>query len=204
MFLYVFLGTVPTFNVVMNYVSWFCFLYLVAAYIRLYPHDKGKWSLYLAALILVACCSVIMCLALGKTYNKEMAYRFVSDSNTFIAFAIAICNFMLFKNLKIRHSNFINAIGGSTFGVLCIHANSNAMREWLWQTVFDVKGHFSLPTIQLILYSIGCVILTFVCCTVLDLLRKKYIEQPVMNRIVLNRHFRQLDAFFEFIVNTKF
>lgn len=129
LFLYVFLGTVPTFGVVMNYVSWFCVLYFVAAYIRFYPCDKREWRLYLAVLVLVAYSSIIICLTIGNLYDKQMAYRFVSDSNTFIAFAVSVCSFMVFKNLRLKHSSFINAIGGSTFGVLCIHANSNAMRK---------------------------------------------------------------------------
>lgn len=59
---------------------------------------------------------------------------FVSDSNTVLALAISICSFMCFKNLKIGYSKLINTIGGSTFGVLLIHANSDVMREWLWKS----------------------------------------------------------------------
>lgn len=65
-FLYIFLGTVPKFSVVMNYVSWFSFLYIVAAYVRLYHIKDRKWGLLTAFFILTASLSVIVCLFLGK------------------------------------------------------------------------------------------------------------------------------------------
>ena len=87
-FLYVFLGTVPKFSVAMNYVSWFSFLYIVAAYVRLHSVKKRKWGLWTIFFILTAIASVITCLFLGDKLDKQLAYRFVSDSNTFLAFAI--------------------------------------------------------------------------------------------------------------------
>ena len=134
-FLYVFLGTVPKFSVAMNYVSWFSFLYIVAAYVRLHSVKKRKWGLWTVFFILTAILSIVTCLFLGDKLDKQLAYRFVSDSNTFLAFAIGFCSFMFFKDLKIKQSRAINIIGGSTFGVLCIHANSDTMRKWLWGTI---------------------------------------------------------------------
>lgn len=61
---------------------------------------------------------------------------------------------MFFKDLKIKQSRTINIIGGSTFGVLCIHANSDTMRKWLWGTVLNVKGAYSLHFENLVLFSI--------------------------------------------------
>ena len=37
LFIYTIIGTLPKFGVAMNYVSWFCVLYFIASYIRLYP-----------------------------------------------------------------------------------------------------------------------------------------------------------------------
>lgn len=59
------------------------------------------------------------------------ALSFVSDSNRILAVAVAISTFLWLKNLNISYNKIINAIGGSTFGVLLIHANSDAMRQWL-------------------------------------------------------------------------
>lgn len=43
-FLYIFLGTMPKFSVTMNYVSWFCYIYLVSSYIRFYEIKKRNWG----------------------------------------------------------------------------------------------------------------------------------------------------------------
>lgn len=39
-FIYTLHGTLPMMSVSMNYVSWFCVVYFIASYIRLYPSKK--------------------------------------------------------------------------------------------------------------------------------------------------------------------
>ena len=173
----------PKFSVVMNYVSWFSFLYIVAAYVRYYPIKNRRWGLWIIFYILTAILSIVTCLFLGDKLDKQIAYRFVSDSNTFLAFAIGFCSFMFFKDLKIKQSREINTIGGSTFGVLCIHANSNTMRKWLWGTVLNVKGAYSLPLEKLILFSIISVLGVFVICSIIEIMRQKLVEKKILNRI---------------------
>ena len=182
-FLYVFLGTVPKLSVVMNYVSWFSFLYIVAAYVRLHSVKSRKWGLWTVFFILTAILSIVACLYLGDLLDKQNAYRFVSDSNTFLAFAIGFCSFMLFKDLKIKQSRAINIIGGSTFGVLCIHANSDTMRKWLWGTVLNVKGAYSLPFGNLVLFSILSVLGVFAICSIIEVIRQKLAEKKILNWI---------------------
>ena len=192
-FLYVFLGTMPKFSVVMNYVSWFSFLYIVAAYVRLHPIRKRKWGLWTLFSVLIATASVITCLFLGDKLDKQLAYRFVSDSNTFLAFAIGFCSFMYFKDLKVKQSRLINTIGGSTFGVLCIHANSNTMRNWLWGTVLNVNSTYILPIFQLTLYSLLSVLMVFIICTSIDLIRKVYIEPKILSFIYNMKFYNKID-----------
>lgn len=182
-FLYIFLGTVPKFSVVMNYVSWFSFLYVAAAYVRYYPIKNRRWGLWTIFFILTAILSITTCLFLGSKLDKQLAYRFVSDSNTFLAFAIGFCSFMFFKDLKIKQSRVINTIGGSTFGVLCIHANSETMRNWLWGTVLNVKGAYSLPLEKLILFSIISVLGVFAICSIIEIIRQKLVEKKILNLI---------------------
>ena len=196
-FLYVFLGTVPKFSVVMNYVSWFSFLYIVAAYIRMNPIKNRKWGLLTVFFILTASVSVIACLYLGDKLDKRLAYEFVSDSNTFLAFAIGFCSFMFFKDLQIKQSRVINNIGGSTFGILCIHANSRTMMKWLWETVLNVKGAYSLPTKKLIMFSVLSVIIVFTVGLIIETARQKCIEKPYMKIIEKNRTYKKVLSILE-------
>lgn len=198
-FLYILLGTVPKFNVVMNYVSWFSFLYFVAAYVRFHPIKKRKWGLWTGFFIIMASLSVIACLFLGDRLNKQLAYKFVSDSNTFLAFAVGFCSFMLFKDLKIKQSRLINTIGGSTFGVLCIHANSNTMRKWLWGTILNVKGAYSLPFGNLVLFSFISIIVVFAICSLIEIVRQKILEKRILDWIENTSLFTKLNERFELI-----
>lgn len=102
---------------------------------------------------------------------------FVSDSNKIMAVSVAVTSFLWFMNMKIKYNKLINMIGASTFGVLLIHANSDAMRQWLWKDTVDCVGHYYLPTFQMICYFIGCVLLIFIICTIIDIIRIKTIEK---------------------------
>ena len=105
-------------------------------------------------------------------------YHFVDDSNKIFAVLVAISSFIWIKNVNIKQSKIINVIGGSTFGVLLIHANSNAMRKWLWCDVVDCIGHATLPMGKLLLFSLVVVISVFVVCNLVDQLRIIILEKP--------------------------
>lgn len=185
-FTYIFMGTLPKFSVTMNYVSWFICLYSIASYIRLYPKeifDKTKlWGLITALVAVLCVVSVLCCVWIGTKIDKHMAYYFVSDSNTFLAVCFGVSSFLLFKNLKIKQSRVINTTAASTFGVLQIHANSDAMRRWLWQTVLNVKDAFILNTPALVLHAVLSVLGIFIACVVLDQIRIRTIESIVIDK----------------------
>lgn len=179
--IYTLLGSIPSFEVKFNYVTWFGLLFLIASYIRIYPHPlfekKTLWGWMTFFSVVLACGSIIgLRLLFGE--RTGTGYIFVSDSNKFYAVAIAVCSFLWFKNLNIKYSKVINSIGASTFGVLLIHANSNAMRSWLWKDTVDSVGHYySLDTGELVLYSIGVVLAIFIVCNLIDQLRIATIEK---------------------------
>lgn len=179
-FIYIFFGTVPFFSVTMNYVSWFIVLYFIASYIRLYPcklfENTRIWGWATAASVTLSAISVVACAWLGTKLNRNMAFTFVTDSNTFLAVATGVSSFLFFKNLKIRNNKIINAVAASTFGVLLIHANSDAMRQWLWQDVLDCVGNYAKAWMPL--HAIASVLVIYVICTGIDYLRVRFIEKP--------------------------
>lgn len=86
---------------------------------------------------------------------------------------------MFFNNLKIKNSKTINTIASTTFGVLLIHANSDTMRQRLWKdTLNNVGAYYTNYTY---LHAILSVTLVFVTCSLIDLLRIRYIETPFFN-----------------------
>lgn len=174
---YVGLGSFPTFELTFNYVTWFGIIYLIASYIKLYPQPifekKSFWGWMTLASLLLAMISIV---GLQVLFGKAATF-FVSDSNKFFAVAVAVTSFLWFKNINIPQSKMINAIGGSTFGVLLIHANSDAMRTWLWKDAVDVVGHYALPLGQLAIFSVGVVLIVFMVCNLIDQLRIATLEK---------------------------
>lgn len=177
-FIYIFFGTVKIMSVDMNYVSWFMMIYLIAAYIRKYPKnifENGRfWKWAIITTVLVSVLSVVVCAWIGSILNRNMAYFFVTDSNTFLAVVTALSAFMYFKNLKMKNSKFINTVAASAFGVLLIHANSNTMRRWLWQDVLHNVEVYD--TAYLVPHAILSVVTIYVVCTCIDYLRIRFIE----------------------------
>lgn len=193
--MYTILGSVPKFDVAMNYVTWFGVIYLIASYIRLYPNrlteNKRLFGWLTLVSIILACIT-----AIGMQFFRHGgAQFFVADSNKFFAVAVAVFSFLFFKNMNIPHNKLINILGGASFGVLLIHANSNAMRQWLWKDTIDCVGHYSLPLWQLICYSVGCILAIYAICATIDFLRLKCIEEPFFRWYEKKPRFVRLQEF---------
>ena len=167
-------------HVVQNYVGWFMVVYLVASYFKLYPPrwslSKKYTGLVLIALIFLSFVGVLMggelFLYSGK---RSLFYFFVADANKPLAIATATAAFLFFNNLKIGYNKIINTIAASAFGVLLIHANSDAMRQWLWHDVLDNVGHYSG---NICLHAVFSVVVIYVVCTLVDFARIQLLEKP--------------------------
>lgn len=182
--IYTILGSVSTFSLTFNYVTWFGIIFFIASYIRLYPqpifNKKNLWGWMTLLYVVLAMASILgQRLLLGG--KMGLGYFFVSDSNKIFAVAVAVCSFLWFKNMNIKYCKVINAFGAATFGVLLIHAGSNAMRTWLWKDIFDVVGHYGLPNGQLVLFSVGVVLAIFIICNIIDQLRIVTLEKWFFN-----------------------
>ena len=57
------------------------------------------------------------------------------------------------------------------------------MRKWLWGTVLNVKGAYSLPFGNLILFSLLSVLGVFIICSIIEVMRQKLAEKKILNRI---------------------
>lgn len=183
-FTYIVMGTLPGFGITMNYVGWFMVLYLIAAYIRLYPriyfNKTSLWGGLTVISIIVSACSVIACTWIGIQIDRKMAFYFLSDSNKILAVMTAVCAFLFFKNLKLKYSKGINTIAASTFGVLLIHANSDTMRQWLWKDTLNNAGMYGSP--WLVVHAIGSVLGVYIVCTLIDYLRIRFVEKLFLRR----------------------
>lgn len=170
-------------KVEMNYIVWFSILYFIASYIRLYqPMQNVRWGLIFFGGGIVSIATIVIPLCLGEMLGKTLPYyHFLSDSNKLLAVVLSVSMFMYFKDMQIPHSKLINRIAQSCFGVLLIHANSNAMRQWLWTDTLDVAGYYY--TEFYVLHSVLSVIGIYIVCTVIDQLRIELLEKPLFSRL---------------------
>ena len=174
---YVILPSFAKATVVFNYVTWFSILYIIASYIRLYPKEwfenQKIVGITAGASLLLSWMSVVFLAVLSRKFEKPIgiAYFFVADSNKILALTTGVSAFLFFKNLKMGYSKIINKIAASTFGVLLIHANSNAMRRWLWEDVCNNVGVYKSGNVMI--HAICCVMLIYTVCTVIDIFRIK-------------------------------
>lgn len=183
--IYTVLGSIPKFNISKNYVTWFCILYIISSYIRLYGIKLGKWSnikwgWVLTSLLVISSLSVLtICYINRHTSLNQPSYFFIADSNKILAVLTSIAAFMYFKNLNIPYNKYINMCGASVFGVLLIHANSNTMRQWLWKDTLDNVGH--LNDTYFWIHAVLSVIGVFIICVIIDQIRIHTIEKWFFN-----------------------
>lgn len=178
---YTVIGSVPGMKIVINYVSWFAVLYFIASYIRLYGFpirlSNRLWGCLTIISLFISIVSVVGMLWLSVRIGKQLpVYWFVADSNKLMAVITAVCSFMYFKDLKIGYSKLINSIGGSTFGVLLIHANSDMMRRWLWRDTLNNAGQYGTDTLYM--HAFLSVIIIFMVCILIDKMRMRFVEEP--------------------------
>ena len=159
---------------------------------RLYAGNWSKRFSFSAKCLMVfvglSFLSVAMMDVVGMRFHKGwwFAYYFVSDSSKILAFLVGVCVFLLFKNLPLGHSRLINTVAKTTFGVLLIHAHSDAMRTFLWQYLAQVPSMINVPLWHLVLHAAGWAFSVFLVCSLIDYLRLRYLEPPVMNWIYKN------------------
>lgn len=183
LFAYTIMGSVPWFNVSFNYLSWFFVLYLIASYIRLYPckitEKKSLWLLILLISITLSLLSILLIYSnKAVIISYSSPYYFLSDSNKLLAVCTSVSAFLFFKNINLPYIGFINAVGATTYGILLIHSNSSAMRDWLWEDLFKNSEYYTSP--KIFLHALIAILLVFSVCSLIDFLRIKLIEAPAL------------------------
>lgn len=183
--IYTILGSSIIVPVRFNYITWFTVLYIVISYIRFYGFPielKKRWGILTIICISLSILSVFFIEYVGLKIGKVLpSWGFVSDSNKILALSTALCSFMWVKGIKIKYNKFINAIASSTFAVLLIHANSNAMRHWLWHDTLQNAEMFY--TQHYVLHAIVSCFTIFIISIAIDRFRIIFLERPLLRKI---------------------
>ncbi|MBQ8014904.1 MAG: acyltransferase [Clostridia bacterium] len=158
---------------------WFAFLYSLSGYIKLYGFNPKIKNYHYAISALIA--SVIMYLSsvfisfLGTKipdFNLPSNYFYSTQSLT--VFLVSVCLFMTFATTSIKINRIIKTIASATFGVYLIHEN-HFLRNIFWQTVFKNANYQN--TLKLIPVSVVAVVIVYIVCTIIELIRQVFIEK---------------------------
>ena len=112
------------------------------------------------------------------TFLSRNEWLFLTDCNMPLSLITGFMAFVCFKKMRLPYIPLINIMGGSTFGVLLIHANSDTMRQWLWKDLLRNVEMYSSP--WLVLHAFGSVLAIFIICVVIDRLRIRFVEPCMM------------------------
>lgn len=120
--------TFTTFNYQGNDLLWFITLYCITGYIKLFGlnpkfHTKHYFFLWLVCSLLTYLTAVIFALLGTKLpiVASHATYFFGQEKITILLVSLSL--FMIFSSLEIKHSNVINTIASTTFGIYLIHDN---------------------------------------------------------------------------------
>ncbi|MGY3777448.1 acyltransferase [Isobaculum melis] len=170
----------------LNAIVWFIFLYLIAAYIRLYGQTfRCQMKHYIWGLLLSL--GFIILSFPGIDYIKAhvplLGYLntiYFTEMNTVPVLIISVCLFLIFNQLDLGVRPWINLIAKTTFGIYLIHDNV-LVRPFLWQQL--AKNAIFLHSKWLFLHMIVSVCIVFIFCCIIELIRMYCIE-PIYAKLV--------------------
>lgn len=169
----------------------FIYLYLIAAYLKLYPNSLTKnvyINLLVAALIFVGIYFSIEIPTNYANINPEIynLNEAMLQGNSLFTVLASIAIFNVFLNIDIGKIKIINRIAASTFAVYLIHDNS-LIREVLWGYLDNSKIH---NADAMLLYGVKAMIVVFIICILIDISRRivlgwlfKWLETKIGNLI---------------------
>lgn len=162
----------------------FFLYYSLGAYIKTYGLDfiskkTNVIILIFSVFFLILSVVAFDFLSLKFPEAGKFADRFF-DRFSLIAIAFAVSLFNCFVTAKPIYNNIVNVISSAAFGVYLIHEN-RFMRDFLWGTVFKSKDY--VLSRYLVLHLLISVILTYIVCVLIDLIRQYLIEKPLFRVI---------------------
>ena len=151
-------------DIILSNYGWFIALYILAAYIkRKKPLEGNCIKNFLFASILYCCLFIL-----------SIYYYRYREQYSIVVVLISLELFLGFLKLKPFYNKWINLIASAVFGIYLIHDNT-LVRPYLWSNLFHIQRYYEQDGFALISFKI--VILIFVFCVVIDLLRQRTVEK---------------------------
>lgn len=161
-----------------HYFGWAFTMYCTGAYIRRFDIANKKFPWRIAAILSVLTIWGLILAADLSEFRFGWQY-FIFDANKATMLVCSICIFIAFITFKIPYMKWINYFGGASLGILLIHANCDAMRQWLWCDTLNVPGQIDNP--WLLAHMLAVCMAIFIIGGTIEIARKQFLEEPMFN-----------------------
>lgn len=182
----------PNFQSEFGYIGTFFYIFFLVSYLKKHEenfiekHCRILFVSLLAFMWLSLIGASFFCYRFGISENHTRAilvriFAGNAEMQHIFMIILAVCLFYIFKDfVHIGFSKIINVIASSTFGVYIFHENfflnshgENGITETclLWEQWLHLGEHFE-NDVFFPLYLIGCMLLVFCTCSVLELFRQ--------------------------------
>lgn len=166
---------------------WLIVMYIVGAYIKLYPITlfTKKRNAAIGALISFS----IMLISIVVIANNKAIFEMLGTTevayfwhpNTIPMFVLSVCLFENFLNIKMGSIKVINKIASTTLGIYMIH--DGELQRYIWDTIFKSKEHLSHRALETIASILISTIIIFVFGMIIDLMRQE-IEKVTIKKLL--------------------
>lgn len=167
---------------------WMITIYVIGTYLgRFYKEKAGlKWKLielatFIGAYAIGIVAEMLVDLRLGNADVSNFVYAFFFSEQSIFLLMSALGIVLLFKNLNLKPSKFINQIAASTLGVYLIHDNYY-MRGFIWGKV-PVDSRCMESPLYFLGRTLVIVLIIFAACVIIDQIRMLLLEKPLMKVI---------------------
>ena len=156
-------------------IIWFICLFMIAAYIRLYIPENGKWGKPMLVYV-ISSLGLFLTLPVIGTLSQITGklpdyYKVFYEYNAPFTIVGAIALFLTFRNIRIKGvkiNKVINWMAGLTFGVYLLH--EHVLLRPLWKTFWQVQEYYKTP--YFVLHMVGVVAIVFLAGCVVEALRQ--------------------------------
>ena len=165
----------------MSELGWFIYLYLCAAYIRIFNDDFTKKSTVYILLgitgYILLLFSVLAFDLLGFIDSRfQSKFDYFLPMNSILVFASSLLLLIGFSKWNIGCKKGINTVASTTFGIYLIHDN-HLLSPFLWIDLF--KNATYLNTNTIFIHAFLLIIFIFVSCSLIDFIRGFLFEKSL-------------------------
>lgn len=167
-----------------NRFIWLLIVYMIGAYIRLYPPVKyvssAKWLGISALIFFFMECAIYVMERFQPFFNKMgiVGGNYFWRPNTIPVAAVSLSLFLCFRFIKVKPIKAVNLLASTTFGIYLLH--DGQLNFYMWQVLLKSTEYTFSP--RLILFIPMCALLIFITGACVDFLRQllfRLISRPV-------------------------